>query len=60
MTPDDLPDFELPEGNPPVFPDRKATPEEIDAWHMENHRLRIARGDFARSFTPVDVPFEMP
>lgn len=34
------------------------TPEENDAWHLENMRLRHARGDFSRSDTPVNVMFE--
>ncbi len=33
------------------------TPERTDKWQLENRLLRIARGDFSRSDTPVNVPF---
>lgn len=54
-----IPDMELPDGQLPPLPEVQATPEVNDAWHLENHRLRVERGDFERSDTPVEVRFEM-
>jgi len=58
MLPKHLLDMELPDGVMPEIAEKVSTPEMNDAWHLENHRLRIERGDFSRSETPVDVLFE--
>ncbi len=50
-------DLVLPMGSPPEWEDSSSTPEENDQWQLENHLMRIARGDLSRSDTPVDVPF---
>jgi hypothetical protein len=59
MIPQHLLEMELPDGNMPHLPEVTVTPEVNDAWHLENLRLRRERGDFKRSETPVNVPFEM-
>jgi len=52
-------EMELPDGDIPVLQETVASPEENDAWQMENARLRWERGDYSRSDTPVNVMFEM-
>lgn len=47
----------LPFGSPPEWKDSPSTPEANDQWQLENRLLRIARGDFSRSDTPVNEPF---
>lgn len=50
-------DLVLPVGPSPDWEDSPSTPEANDQWQLENHRMRIERGDFSRSERPVDEPF---
>jgi hypothetical protein len=58
MMPSNLPDLDLPEGFIPEPSDEVGRFEDNDAWHLENLKMWIARGDYSRSQTPVGVMFD--
>jgi hypothetical protein len=41
----------------PAAVERYCSPDINDQWQLENHRMRVERGDFSRSERPVDEPF---
>ena len=57
MIDESLLSLNLPTGEFPSAPVRPTNADITEAWQQENRRLRHERGDFARSDTPVDVPF---
>jgi hypothetical protein len=55
---DHLLSITLPRGRFPEVTERVCTAEQNDAWHSENWRLRVARGDLDRGDDPMPtIPF---
>lgn len=55
----ELLDLDLPFGDLPALSPRNASPEENDAWHRENRKMRLLRGDLDSGFSPVNAFFSM-
>lgn len=55
----DLLDLDLPFGEFPDLSPRQSSPEENDAWHLENRKMRLLRGDTDSGFSPVSAFFSM-
>jgi hypothetical protein len=55
----DLLELDLPFGEFPDLSPRQSSPEENDAWHLENRKMRLLRGDTDSEFSPVNAFFSM-
>jgi hypothetical protein len=55
----DLLDLDLPFGEFPDLSPRKSSPEENDAWHLQNRKMRLLRGDTDSGFSPVNAFFSL-
>lgn len=53
----DLLNLDLPQGPVPELPPASYSVEENEAWHAENRRLRLMRGDDSMGFCPALEPF---